>query len=227
MSGGARGPRGSASLPMCTAAPPDRRHRMRLVLHALLGVLALAPPALAQGAGQVTPPARDTAACGAIAAAIDSLVLLHRPEPRIVLWHETQPVRERTMFAGQWRIMREMPGLDPSTWASFVRHNQRAEPACGTLPLPNPVQHRSVATDRGRLEGVDAETYWRRFRELYPGAAGSVSTSGVGVSRDGRQALLLIDHGCGSLCGSGHIVLLERDAAGRWRIRAAHMTWVS
>jgi hypothetical protein len=65
-----------------------------------------------------------------------------------------------------------------------------------------------------------------RYARVYPGARALVSFSRVGVSGDGREALMLVRRECGMLCAAGSLVLLRRSA-GTWRVVDVDHVWVS
>lgn len=196
--------------------------RSRLLAPALLALSAV--PLAAQSTRGVT---ADSAACGALAVAVDSLVLHGRSDLPLVLWHETQPVRRAEVIPSYWHRLRTTPTLDSTTWESFQRRNRRARPTCRNVPLPNPLTLRSKRTDGHALSRTrDPEEFWRAFGARY-GAGASVATSAVGLSADGRQALLTVMYGCGGLCGAAYIVLLERDTRHRWHVRHVLLTSVS
>ena len=200
------------------------RLHARAACGALLLVATVALPACA--ASRALPHAApDSATCSAIAAAADSLVIGHEAV-RLGLVEVTRPFREQGTVPAMWRQLRDMPWLDSSTLHDFERRNATPTPSCATLPLVGGVTTIAQA-DIDALPTGDAEAYWRAFHAKFPGVAGVTSTSGVGIGMGGRQALLTIDHGCGSLCGTGHIVLLERDDAGKWKVKRAVMTWIS
>jgi hypothetical protein len=165
-------------------------------------------------------PVADGNACGAVAAAIDSLVIGHDAR-RVGLLDETTTPGPQDMLP-----IADLPGLDSTTVRSFRERNVHAAPNCASLPLVGGMtvlrqgDLRALPTDR-------VETYWRTLGERYPGVAGITSTSAVGIGAGGRQALLTIDHRCGGTCGHGHIVLLERGDDGKWHVRRALMTWIS
>jgi hypothetical protein len=48
----------------------------------------------------------------------------------------------------------------------------------------------------------------------------------VGFNAAMNQAMVYIQHACGGLCGSGHYVLLEKNAD-QWRVVKESMVWVS
>ena len=193
---------------------------MRRVLGALLFVAVAAAPACAVSRQSVAP--MDTASCGAVAAAIDSLVVGSN-DVRIGLAAETSPRQNPVEVE---RAVADMPGVDGSTLRSFRANNLHAIPSCAALPLVGGM----TLIEQRELDALptdDAEAYWRAFGSRHPGVAGVTHVSGIGIGRDGRQALLMLDHRCGSLCGTGHVVLLERDDQGKWRVKRAVMTWIS
>jgi hypothetical protein len=93
------------------------------------------------------------------------------------------------------------------------------------LPLRIPV----TLVDRQTLSSLpqrDPERYWSEFYEKYPGSDGLIEVSTIGYGPNGDFAILLVDRGCGSLCGHGYIVALRR-VAGVWRIASIQQTWIS
>ena len=164
-------------------------------------------------------------ACGAIAAAIDSLVIGHDAQ-RVGLLDETIAQRGPDLLPADLKRLEDMPGLDRETLRSFRERNAHATPSCASLPLVGgaTMLHQR---DLQSLPQDDVEAYWRTFGERFPGVTGMTSTSAVGIGAGGRQALLTLHHRCGGTCGHGHIVLLERGDDGKWHVRRALMTWIS
>jgi len=76
---------------------------------------------------------------------------------------------------------------------------------------PATVDRRALRVRRPRIVGRDAE-------ERYV-----VSFSRVAFDAERRRALVHASASCGMLCGSGGLVLLEKDRDGRWRF-AHHVT---
>jgi hypothetical protein len=77
---------------------------------------------------------------------------------------------------------------------------------------------RFTATDRAGLRGQGSPTsYWNAFYRRFPGSPGLVAISRVGFGRDGASALVLVEYGCGGLCG-GTIYVLLAQQSGRWRV---------
>ena len=67
---------------------------------------------------------------------------------------------------------------------------------------------------------------WTAYYKLYPDSGGYNSLSRVGYDKAGRQALVYFVNWCGSLCGTGSYVLLERSERG-WVVKASAGIWIS
>ena len=109
--------------------------------------------------------------------------------------------------------------------ASFVAASGHRQPVT-RADLPD---ERYLLVGATAFEGMprgDADAYWREFAIRFPRAGGVVSLSGIGRSADGERAVVYVQHGCGSLCGSSHLVLLRREQ-GVWRVEQARMTTVN
>ncbi|HET7459690.1 MAG TPA: hypothetical protein VFJ82_00525 [Longimicrobium sp.] len=124
-----------------------------------------------------------------------------------------------------------IPGIESATVHDFWSRSRETR---GVGPLPRtrvPVVFVDRATIASLPTGIDPNSsempFWRAFYERYPGSSGLISLSRVGFNAARTQAVLNVDRGCGGLCGNGVIVLLTRDAAGRWRVAATRGTWVS
>jgi hypothetical protein len=62
----------------------------------------------------------------------------------------------------------------------------------------------------------DLDARWKNFYNAWPGARGYMNVSLPAYSADGQRAVVLVDDGCGSLCGSTDVVELEKKD-GAWR----------
>ena len=67
---------------------------------------------------------------------------------------------------------------------------------------------------------------WRAFYAKYPGSVGYVSLSRVGFNNEADQALVYVGHTCGGLCGTGKLVLLQKQN-GLWGITKELLLWIS
>lgn len=203
-------------------------HRRRAPAVLLVGTAATAacshPAVMSRGERQDGPSAL---VCAVVEAAVDSLI----PRSvglRLALADSTHPVRQAAVLADYWAALRKAPGLDSTTWASFVASNRARRPACAALPSgAEVVLVRDSDRQALRAASGNPDAYWQTFYARFPRTRGLTTVSGVGLSADGRQALLALDHGCGGLCGHGHVLLLTRAPGGRWHVRHVRMTWVS
>jgi len=203
--------------------------RRRLVVLAAVGVSGLAGCAV----GAQTPARLDAEAeaermeCEAVAQAVRSVVP-RRPGVRYAMSDSTLPFREMSVVQDMRASLPGQAGLDPTTWRAFVEANRTRRPGCRTLSGETPVVLVSDSDVRAlRAETSDPDAYWRAFHARFPETAGLTTTSGVGLSADRRQALVIVYHGCGGLCGHGHVVLLERGSDGQWRVHRTRQLWVS
>ena len=76
------------------------------------------------------------------------------------------------------------------------------------------------------LPRADIRKFWSEFYTRFPRTNGLIRVSAIGYSADHNRAALMVDVGCGGLCGNGYIVVVER-AQRRWRIANITGTWVS
>lgn len=67
---------------------------------------------------------------------------------------------------------------------------------------------------------------WKEFYKLYPKSGGYNSFSRVGYDKSGRKALVYFVNWCGSLCGTGNYVLLEKGEKG-WVVQETAGMWIS
>ena len=101
----------------------------------------------------------------------------------------------------------------PASW-SGVR-------VCGKVLVR---RHRDI---RRLIDGEpNLDAGWKKFYTVYPGAHAVMYVSLPAYSTDGNRAVIVMGSGCGSLCGSGEIVELEKKD-GVWRRTRAQDTWIS
>jgi hypothetical protein len=72
----------------------------------------------------------------------------------------------------------------------------------------------------------EPEKYWEAFYKFYPRSTGHISLSSIGYNKDRSVAMLIVDLGCASLCGSGDVVTLRRVGA-QWRVTGIQNMWMS
>jgi hypothetical protein len=88
----------------------------------------------------------------------------------------------------------------------------------------------SLISDRQLKEIVphpnDSMDYWTRFYKVYPNSGGYNSFSRVGYDEAGRNALVYFVNWCGSLCGTGTYILVEKRE-NRWAVSETAGIWIS
>lgn len=67
---------------------------------------------------------------------------------------------------------------------------------------------------------------WADFHGRFPNSAGYVELSAIGFNRAGNLAFLYAGKSCGTLCGDGRFILLEKTLRG-WEIAGMHSLWIS
>jgi len=119
---------------------------------------------------------------------------------------------------GELTELAKVPGVDSAIMSDFRKRN--AEPhslaylssAAFRIPL--------VLVGRDNLHSFlqnGPEAYWSEFHRRYPGSNGSIAFSSIGYSANSDLAVLLIDRGCGTLCGELSNVVVKRESA-HWRV---------
>jgi hypothetical protein len=95
----------------------------------------------------------------------------------------------------------------------FARHRSERQliPAIPTR-VPTIIFTDSLAAG---LPHSDPDAYWRAFRQRFPDATSVIALSPVGFSADHTAAIVMVDFGCGGLCG-GTIYYLVELRQGRW-----------
>ena len=156
------------------------------------------------------------------AAALDSLFYRWTDDRRPVLVLDSTVPSKRP---GGFPLLR---GLDSSTVADFAARNrdagfigQHRELLKSLRPVPIEV------VPKDTLEGLPEtpDAYWRGFQARFPNSIGWATLSGIGFSRDGRQALLDVSYSCGTMCGWDRVVFL-RQTGSRWRVTWMFPAWV-
>lgn len=66
---------------------------------------------------------------------------------------------------------------------------------------------------------------WVRYRLAYPNSRGFFSFSRVGLSADGRWAMLMVGRQSGWLAGGGGLLVMMRSGE-TWQVRAERSLWV-
>jgi hypothetical protein len=131
---------------------------------------------------------------------------------------------DHTVALGSWFLNEnwleharpEFSTLRDDTLASFKERNQESV----ALPQDLSAGTGVVLVSQEELDQLDSATgsdrdeFWTAFEANYGTNCGYHSFSRAGFSEDGRQALVYLSSLCGSLCGGGELILLERGAQG-------------
>lgn len=114
--------------------------------------------------------------------------------------------------------MEKLPEVDKAAISDFQERNNESRSVryLSSANLSFPVVLVSSDTLDSFLHN-GPEPYWKEFYRRYPGSNGSISFSSIGYSTDGNLAVLVVDTGCGSLCGAVSNVVVKRTL-GRWRV---------
>jgi hypothetical protein len=196
----------------------------RLLSVAAVGAaLSCAAPLRTQGPAVDAPTVEDSV----WAAVLDSYAA---PDTQYVV------VRDRTPEGPPPALTESrLVGIQPETAEDFRERNLQRR-AIGPLPrtrvrvvLASEATLDSLPTgfDPNPGPGDEPTLFWRTFYRRFPRAVGLVTFSRVGFNAARTQAVVSETRGCGGLCGTGNIVLLDRDPSGRWRVARSAMLWVS
>ena len=105
--------------------------------------------------------------------------------------------------------------LEPSTIDDYVHKSRKAAHLDSLFQLP---------VKYFLIDAKEAESFfkkgrgWGPFYKKYPKSPGLLAFSRVGLNQEGNQALVYVNLSCGSLCGEGTWILLEKKAGG-WAVR--------
>ena len=121
----------------------------------------------------------------------------------------------------------QVPGVDSAAARDFAGRSYQAHSLKGIskLRLRMPV----LLLDPNALISLPRQEpyrYWKEFYERFPGTSGLISLSAIGYNADGNLGVLMVDVGCGGLCGNGYIVVVKREN-GRWHPATIQGTWIS
>jgi hypothetical protein len=146
---------------------------------------------------------------------------------QLVIVDNTSTYRLDGFGVEQVRALYRIPGIDSAAIRDYETRNLQPHSLkyLPTLGLRLPVV--LATSDSLRVvPGEGAEKYWSRFYQRYPHSSGSITLSAIGYNIKGDAAILMVEHSCGGLCGSGSTVVVRRDD-GRWHLIAIQNLWIS
>ena len=193
---------------------------MRIQSRVLVSSLALSACAHTQGLSARDVPSADPDVYRAVLDSIASAERGRRPT-RLVVSDSTFTVQPQELE------LDKMPGVDGASIADFARRNNdsRSLRYLSSLNTSVPI----VLVSRKTLEsflGNGPEAYWSAFYHKYPGSNGSIAFSSIGYSADASVAVLVVETGCGSLCGALSNVVAKREGR-RWHVTAIEIKIIS
>lgn len=146
-------------------------------------------------------------------------------------------IRDRTFSEYAWNPDKEnwtqvrirLKSLSDETVDSYETARKTERPLETKLDIPfkyfliSEKQLKAVFPDRNYDGSMG---YWNEFYKLYPNSGGYNSFSRVGYDKAGRNALVYFVNWCGSLCGTGTYVLVEKSGSG-WVVKETAGMWIS
>jgi hypothetical protein len=122
-------------------------------------------------------------------------------------------------------ISERVSPLEEGTLNSFTTRNQAPEILENKFDITAKVYFMDE-TEMNKIFRDNPANGWKAFYERYPGSGGILTFSRVGFDAKGKQALVLVSHSCGRLCGTGMLYVLSK-ADGDWKVTKAAMLWIS
>ena len=185
-------------------------------MYTLIHALILSSVALALVSGAVQPsagdPVTDPEAYAVYAAIVPNQWPIRVAKARRLAVSESTGYLAECLPSG---------GPMETTWKpvleSFKRENANPRRILSDRQIGVPyVVLAAEATQQFFVGSSDLNASWQRFYEAHPESGGITSWSAVGFDADKRRALVYVGHGCGSLCGEGHYVFMEKQGSA-WR----------
>lgn len=144
-----------------------------------------------------------------------------RPPTQLVVTDSTFTVQPQDLE------LDKMPGVDSASIADFAQRNNESHSLryLASLNTSVPivlVSRKTLASFRGN----GPEAYWSELYRKYPGSSGSIGFSAIGYNADASVAVLVVETGCGSLCGELSNVVVKREGR-QWHITVFEIKIIS
>lgn len=194
--------------------------RRRVLAGLLLLAAGCAPADTPEGAPPVPGPAVAADERGAIYAVLLDSMRHHAPgAPLRHRYVQVEAVPSATPGRDDY-LLREVPEVTPELLAAFHAADRQPTDIRSLVRRPD-----VEWITRDSLDGVMRAATASRL----PRAANFSWTrfSPIGLSADGKRALVYVHYWCGGLCGDQHWALLERQPDGRWSLRRTLLTVIS
>ncbi len=120
-------------------------------------------------------------------------------------------------------LRKQSPVVQASTLNSFRDANPHPAPLHRRFQLSLPYE----LVDKGEIDAIfEKNGWWTDYYKKYPDSQGFLTVSRIGLSADGKQAMLYSANDCGGKCGAGTYVVMEK-VGGSWRVIKEIVMWVS
>jgi hypothetical protein len=144
--------------------------------------------------------------------------------PRVILASQTfvQGESLRLVSADRQVLITDL-GLPGSVVDDFIAANAEQVPISRAIEIPVPYE----LLDNAAINALFSGQGWAGFYSRFPGAQGVVRLSRIGFDESFRHALVIAEQICGTECGSGRLVYLNREDSGIWRTVAGDLMWMA
>lgn len=124
----------------------------------------------------------------------------------------------------------EQLGLDVTLLSAWETKNRQFDYIEEKFELPCKIQVLS-AQQRAEIfanqQANELTSNWQDFRRRFPKAAGIMRLSKPVIDVTGERALAYVEFDCGSSCGSGRFITLEKRAENSWQVSGGSLVWIA
>ena len=140
------------------------------------------------------------------------------------------------MVVAESTVVFQAPAGVPVTWQDFaavpaglparLEAVSRVPRSSTVLPLPRAVLVLTRA-EADAIQQAQPRAWWNEFVRRYPTQRAVFAFSPIAFADDSAAALVEAVSTCGTTCGGGHLVWLERRTATTWVVRRIYPLWVN
>src|SRR5204862_1604277 len=128
---------------------------------------------------------------------------------------------------GQVKI--RLPTVSDETITDYEANRKPSMPLGRSLNIPLRyilLPQKEYESIFGTAKYHDTTEDWAKFYDRFRDSGGYIGLSNIGFNKARSQALVYFVHWCGTLCGSGHYILLSRTGK-EWKVEMAEGIWIS